>query len=38
MTLGEIIAIISPFLLPPLDAVRTGAAFAMTWNAPGPWS
>lgn len=38
MALGEIIAIVSRFLLPPLDAVRTGTAFAMTWKACGPWT
>ncbi|AKU97924.1 hypothetical protein AKJ09_04588 [Labilithrix luteola] len=36
--LAEIVGAISPFLWPPLDALRASAAFARSWTARGPWS
>jgi predicted nucleotidyltransferase component of viral defense system len=35
--LDQLLAIISPFLWPPLEALREGALFERTWKAAGPW-
>jgi predicted nucleotidyltransferase component of viral defense system len=35
--LDELVAVISPFLWPPLEALHSGAPFEQTWQAPGPW-
>ncbi len=36
--LDELVAVISPFLWPPLEALHSGALFERTWKALGPWA
>ncbi|NOU34504.1 MAG: nucleotidyl transferase AbiEii/AbiGii toxin family protein [Polyangiaceae bacterium] len=35
--LDEVVTLIAPFVLPPLDAARDGHAFEVTWKPKGPW-
>lgn len=35
--LTDILAVISPFLWPPLEALHAGASFGRTWKPRGPW-
>lgn len=37
-SLAKVVAELRPFLLPPLEHVRTGQPFAATWKPGGPWN
>ncbi len=37
VSLEELLAVISPFLWPPLEALRVSVAFDRTWKPRGPW-
>jgi len=36
-TLSEVVAVIAPFVVPPLEATRAGSAFERRWAPSGPW-
>jgi hypothetical protein len=37
-TLNEVVTLIAPFVLPPLDAARDARPFEATWKPEGPWA
>lgn len=37
-SLAQVVAVLRPFLLPPLESARTGEPFAASWSPGGPWT